>query len=69
MSTTTERPTVTASSMIYAQGYRPDAATLAWIREGAESARAITGGSAPEPVQLEVRNVDGTLIGHLTYMA
>jgi len=60
--------TITAQSMIYAQGFKLDAENRATLVAKADRYRALTGETGPTDINVPVRDSSGALIGHLKYM-
>jgi hypothetical protein len=63
-----QQVTITAQSMIYAQGYKLDAGTRAILVAKADRYRTLTGETGPTDINVPVRDSHGALIGHLKYM-
>jgi hypothetical protein len=66
--TTTERPTITAPSMLIAQSVKLDSECNAWMVALADRTRSKTGDTGKVGVSLPVFTSGGALIGHMTYM-
>lgn len=68
-STADTLPTIFAQSMLYAQAVTLTAEQKATMRRIADAMRALVGNDKPRRLNLQVRDRDGALIGHLVYTA
>lgn len=60
--------TITAASMLYAQGFKLSPDERKVLTASADRDRAEFGESGPQPVEVPVRDFHGALIGSMRYM-